>query len=274
MVVLDASCGAGGHASELLARIRPGGFLVGTDRDAEILPHAKRRLEAIGGEFHLECALFTETPDVLARRGLAGALDRALFDAGASSYQLDTPRRGFSFDRDGPLDLRMGRGCTQTAAEFLARASRDELEAVLRERGEEPFAKRIADAVVRERAKRPVLRTRHLVEIIERAVPKRTWRIHPASRCFLALRSKINFETEELEAGLEGVMGELRPGGRIGVVGFQSLEDRIVKRAFQAGVRSGVLRDVTGGAVGPTPDEVRRNRRSRSAKLRVAEKTG
>lgn len=271
-VVLDATVGGGGHAIELLRRILPSGVLLGMDRDREILPFARRALRAVGGEFHLAWAVFSELPSVVERWGARGRLDAALFDLGVSSLQLETARRGFSFERDGPLDLRMGRGAPESASELLARVSQEELERILREYGEEPRASGIAAAVVQERRRRPILRTRHLVEIVERVVSRRPRRIHPATLTFQGLRIAVNREAEELEAGVTAALGELRPGGRIAVISFHSLEDRWVKRAFREGARSGALLEVTRGAVQPTADEIRRNRRSRSARLRVAEK--
>jgi 16S rRNA (cytosine1402-N4)-methyltransferase len=271
-IVVDATVGAGGHAAELLRRVRPGGVLFGLDRDREILPFARRRLRAVGGEFHLARAVFSELPTILQRWGARKQLDIALFDLGFSSLQVDSARRGFSFERDAPLDLRMGKGAEESARELLARVSEEELERILRVNADERYARRIAAVVVRERRRRPILRTRHLVELIERAVPRRPARIHPATKTFQALRIEVNREKEELEAGVTAAASELRTGGRLGVISFHSLEDRFVKRFFRDGVRRGELSDVSGGAVRPSEGEVRRNRRARSARLRVVAK--
>jgi len=270
--VVDATVGAGGHAARLLQAVRPDGLLVGCDRDRAILPFARRRLEAVGGRFHLVWSCLSELPDVLVRFDLRGRCDFVLFDLGVSSLQLDDSRRGFSFDRDGPLDLRMGRGAGDPAHVRLERSGEAELAELFRRYGEEPHAERIARAVVAEREHRPILRTRHLATIVERAVPRRPIRIHPATRVFQALRIAVNRELDELADGIPAALSGLAPGGRFAVLSFHSLEDRIVKRAFRDGVRAGHLQLVVKGAVTPSPEERRRNRRSRSAKLRVVER--
>lgn len=272
-VVFDGTVATGGHSSLLLGPIQPGGILIGTDRDRDVLPFARRRLGEIGGAFHLVWATLSEIPDVLDRFGLAGRVAAALFDVGVSSLQLDRTSRGFSFDRDGPLDLRMGRGADRSAADLVAKLGEAQLEQIFREYGEEPRAAEVAREIVRERSRRPILRTRHLAEIVERVSPRRSARIHPATRVFQALRIECNHELDELRLGIEAMLEQgLAPGGRLAVLSFHSLEDRIVKNAFRDAVRSGRFEAVVKGAIGPSTQERRRNRRSRSAKLRVVAK--
>lgn len=270
-VVLDATVGAGGHSARLVEVVGPGGLVLGIDRDREILPYARQRLASAGGRFHLVWGLFSEIPLVLERFGQSGRVSGMLFDFGVSSLQLDRADRGFSFDRDAPLDLRMGRGAEQPASELVNRLGVDALASLLEDFGEEPRAHAIAEAIVQERARRPVVRTRHLAEIVDRVAPRRGSKTHPATRTFQALRIAVNRELEEIEAGLAAAYDGLRPGGRLAVISFQSLEDRLVKRSFKEGVRAGRLKEVVKGAVSPSADERRRNRRSRSAKLRVVE---
>lgn len=273
-VVLDGTVGSAGHSAKLVERVGPRGLLLGLDRDREILPHARRRLATAAGRFHLVWALFSEIPEVLERFDVAGSVAGMLFDLGVSSLQFDRAERGFSFDRDAPLDLRMGRGADEPASALVNRLGVEALVTMFEEFGEEPRARAIAEAIVQERGRRPVVRTRHLAEIVDRVAPRRGAKIHPATRTFQALRIAVNHELDEIDAGLAAAFDGLRPGGRLAVISFQSLEDRLVKRAFKEGVRAGRLREVVKGALKPSAEERRRNRRSRSAKLRVVEVVG
>jgi 16S rRNA (cytosine1402-N4)-methyltransferase len=273
-VALDATVGAGGHAAELLERILPGGLLVGCDRDREALALARRRLAPVGGRFHLAWATLSEIPQTVSRFELQGRLDLVLFDLGVSSMQLDRTERGFSFERDAPLDLRMGRGRGESAAELLERSSAEEIERILREFGEEPRAEAIAREIAKERSRAPILRTRQLARLVERVASRGSARLHPATRVFQALRIAVNDELDELRSGIRAAASELAPGGRFAIVSFHSLEDRIVKREFRELVRSGDHAEVVKGVVRPSSDEVRRNRRARSVKLRVIRKEG
>ena len=269
--IYDGTVGAGGHSRALLARVGPDGLVLGVDRDRRILPYARRSLEAIGGRYHLAWGLLSELGVVAERFGVAGRLDAVLFDLGVSSLQLDDSGRGFSFDRDGPLDFRMGRGADRPAHEVVQRSSATELEKIFAELGEEPRAREVAEAIVRERSRRPILRTRHLAQVVESVLPRRG-KLHPATRIFQAIRITVNRELDELAAGIEAALGELAPGGRLGIVSFHSLEDRIVKQAFRDASRTDDFRLVMKGAVTPSSGERRRNRRSRSAKLRVIQR--
>lgn len=270
-VVVDGTVGAGGHAASLLAALAPGGTLIGIDRDAAILVHARRALEAAvaraGGrvEFRLFHASFSRMQEVLHKEAL-GQCDRVLLDLGVSSLQLDTAERGFSFSQDAPLDMRMDQddGKNPSAAQWLARAAEAEIARVLWELGEERFSRRIAREIVAARRRAPIERTGQLREIVERCVPRGRGRIHPATRTFQALRMLVNDELGELERGLAAAAAVLRPGGRLAVISFHSLEDRIVKNFLRAGFALPHKKPIQAGA-----DEVRTNPRARSAKLRV-----
>lgn len=284
-VYLDGTFGRGGHARALLARLGAGGRVLALDRD----PDAIAAAEVLAGRdsrLSVEHAAFSEVEAVVRRHGLHGAVDGLLLDIGVSSPQLDRPERGFSFSSDGPLDMRMDTSSGETAAQWLARAKETEVARVLREYGEERFAWRIARAIGHARAESPVLTTRRLAEIVAAATPSREPGKHPATRTFQAIRIYINRELEELRTCLDAVCGLLPAGGRLVVISFHSLEDRIVKRfirdeargeRFPRGVPVTVretharLRPV-GKAVRPSEREVASNPRARSAVMRVAER--
>jgi len=267
---IDATLGLGGHAAAILPRILPGGRLLGIDCDAEALAQAAARLAAFRGHFELVHGNFRDLGELASRAGIAKA-DGVLFDLGLSSYQLEAPSRGFSFASDGPLDMRMDRGGRTTAARLIARSSVAELERILREFGEERFARRIARALVERR--KELRTTRDLASLVERVVPRRERRIHPATRTFQALRIAVNDELGALEAALKGLPRWLAPGGRVAVISFHSLEDRIVKQAFRDHEAAGEVEVVTRKPLRPSAAEVATNRRARSARLRVAERT-
>ena len=276
MTVVDGTVGAGGHAREIARAIGPTGLLIGLDRDAEILARAHETLSPLSGDspalsgsgeragFRLHHLSFARIQEALEAEGLRDC-DRVLLDLGVSSPQLDVPERGFSFMQDGPLDMRMDRSAGPTAAEWLHQVSERELARVLADYGEERFARRIAGHLVEQRARKPLRRTGQLVEAVLRALPgpARRQRIHPATRTFQAIRIAVNDELGELQRGLEQAHACLRPEGRLVVISFHSLEDRIVKRFLRERMQLPFRKPIV-----PSDEESRRNPRARSAKLR------
>ena len=265
-VVLDGTVGAAGHAAAFAAAIAPSGVLIAIDRDREILTHAQARMAAAPVRVLFFHRPFSELAACLEEAGHP-RVDRMFLDLGVSSYQLDTSERGFSFMRDAPLDLRMDRSRGHSAAAFLARCSEDELYRVLRELGEEPFAGRIARSLVAAREHGPIERTTELADLVARAVPafRRRGRLHPATQTFMALRMAVNQELEQLDAALAASLRCLKPGGRLGVISFHSLEDRRVKEHMRAH-----MDPLTRKPVQAADAEVARNPRARSARLRIA----
>lgn len=275
-VYCDATVGLGGHAAAVLERAAPGGRLVGIDRDAGALRLASERLGRFGQRVMLVHARFGAIRAVLERAG-AIPIDGCLVDLGVSSMQLDNPERGFSFRHGGPLDMRMDQSQGETAAEFLRRVDASELEAILRDLGEERYARRIAAAIVTERGCKDLGTTSALAALIARVVPSREASKDPATRSFQALRIALNDELGELERFLADVPCCLRPGGRLVVISFHSLEDRVVKRRLRALASKEAaggphLRLLTKHVVVASDEELQRNPRSRSAKLRAAER--
>ncbi|MDD5559462.1 16S rRNA (cytosine(1402)-N(4))-methyltransferase RsmH [Candidatus Methylomirabilis sp.] len=273
---LDATVGLGGHAEALLTRSEPTGHLCGIDRDAEALAVAKSRLRQFGDRVELFQGDFAMLSAVAAENGW-GPFDGILFDLGFSSFQLDDASRGFSFMKDGPLDMRMDRqGGGKSAADLLARLSERELARLLQEYGEERWARRIASRIVEERRKQPLTSTAQLVRLVAAVVPRRAWprRIHVATRTFQALRIAVNDELTRLTHGLQDAIELLATGGRICIISFHSLEDRIVKETLRGWARSEPPRVhlLTKRPVVPTEREIEANPRARSAKLRAAER--
>jgi 16S rRNA (cytosine1402-N4)-methyltransferase len=283
-LLVDATVGLGGHAEALL-RAEPGFQLVGLDRDPEALTRAGERLEPFGDRVQLVEETFDRLPLVLRRLGL-GAPVAVLADIGCSSLQLDSAERGFSFAADGPLDMRMG-GTGPTAADLLERAEWEELVRILRDYGEERRARAIARAIVRRREQEPLRTTTQLSRLVEDVIGGRERRIHPATRTFQALRIAVNDELGQLERFLEPAIRDLKSGGRIAVISFHSLEDRIVKHSLRrlAGRCTcppdfpvcrcnpqRVVEVLTPSPVRPEEEEIDRNPRARSARLRAAEK--
>lgn len=283
---VDCTFGRGGHSRALLRRLNAGGRLLALDKDPQAVAHAHR---ALGADERFSCAhgSFSGLGELAERRGLRGAVDGVLFDLGVSSPQLEDAARGFSFRRDGPLDMRMNPAEGAGAADWLRRVSAAELRAVLRDFGEERYAGRIARAVVAARAAGPVATTRQLAGLIEAAVPAVEKNRHPATRAFQAIRMYVNNELNELAAALAQAPQVLRSGGRLAVISFHSGEDRIVKRFIkdQSGAdpypaylpipaaQARPKMRAVGRPLRPTQEEVNANPRSRSAVLRVAERT-
>ncbi len=272
----DGTVGAGGHAARILPLLGKSGFLLGIDRDPEALAIARRRLAEIDVPCQLVQGTYSQIREHLTAAGRApeGALDGLLLDLGVSSMQLDRPERGFSFMRDGPLDMRMAVGQGESAADYLRRASTDELETVLREFGEERAARRIARAIDKARRSGALETTAQLADLVARVLAPKKRKIHPATRTFQALRIAVNQELDELGRVLRDLDRILRPGGRFVVLSYHSLEDRIVKRWGQAVVREGLFRWLEAKPLRPGRDEVAANPRARSARLRALVRTG
>jgi 16S rRNA (cytosine1402-N4)-methyltransferase len=285
-ILVDTTLGLGGHADALLTA-HPSLTLVGLDRDPDALARSGERLAPHGDRVHLVHAVYDELPDVLARLRL-GPVAGVLMDLGVSSMQLDVASRGFAYSQDAPLDMRMDQTASLTAAEVLNTYPPGELVRILREYGEERFAKRIVERVVRERARSPFTSSGRLVELLYEAVPAASRRTggHPAKRTFQALRIEVNGELDVLRAALPAALGALRLGGRIVVESYQSLEDRLVKHAFAALAKSrtpeGVpvelpghgpqIRLLTRGAEQANEQEIEHNPRAASVRLRAAER--
>ena len=274
---VDATLGAGGHAAAILERTSPDGFVLGIDRDTEILGLAATRLAIYAGRFELVHGNFGDLSAILARAG-RGPVDGVLVDLGLSSLQLDLAERGFSFRADAPLDMRMDRGEPGTALDLVATASEEELANIIYEYGEERKSRRIARAICRERERGGALTTQRLADAVAGAVGGRGPRgghIHPATLTFQALRIAVNGELEALAAMLAALPAVLAPGGRAVVIAYHSLEDRAVKQAFRALAPIARTREprpftlLTRKPERPGAEELQRNPRSRSARLRA-----
>ncbi len=290
---LDGTLGLGGHSEGLLLQAErlgcTGVELLGLDRDAAALVLAKERLAPFGTAVHTSHTAFSAFAGALDALGW-DAVDAALVDIGVSSMQIDEAERGFSFAADGPLDMRMDAGRGQTAATLVNKAPVERLKTIIAEYGEDPMAGRIARAIEDARARKPLETTAELARVVEGAYPAKwraTSRNHPATRTFQALRMAVNDELGELQSFLQGIVPRLRPGGRLAVISFHSLEDRMVKHFFRdeaTGCRCprhvpvcvcnhvATLRVITRKPVCPGAEELARNPRAGSAKLRVAEK--
>ena len=282
--VIDCTVGMGGHARALLEAVGPSGRVIGLDRDAESLGVAAESLKEFGDGFVPLHADYRDLARILGE-GSFGPVQALLADFGFSSFQMDSPERGFSFSSDGPLDMRLDRSRGPTAAQLLAAWDEAEIARVLKSYGEERAARRIARAVVRERQRKPITTTLQLARLVEAATPEaRRFRIHPATRTFQALRIAVNRELEGLEEFVEQACRVLAPGGRAAFISFHSLEDRAVKQTLARLTphcvcppalprcvcgRKGIVERVTRKAVRPSPEEIAANPRSRSARLRV-----
>ena len=284
-IYIDCTVGAGGHAERILELTSPDGVVIGIDQDEDILKIAEERLKRFGERIRLMHGNFSDIKGIMKDE----RADGILFDLGVSSYQLEDKDRGFSFMSDAPLDMRMDKKAGITAADIINRSSERELSDIIFKYGEERFAKRIASFIVMERERKPIATTLQLSDIVIKAIPARfrPRDIHPATRTFQALRIAVNRELEILEKSLLNAVDILKPKGRICVISFHSLEDRIAKRTFQrlekgcicppkipicqCGIKPSI-KIITKRPVTPSEMEIKANPRSRSAKLRTAEK--
>ncbi|HYL70909.1 MAG TPA: 16S rRNA (cytosine(1402)-N(4))-methyltransferase RsmH [Candidatus Dormibacteraeota bacterium] len=287
-IAVDGTFGGGGVTAALLERVLPGGRVIAVDRDPDAVAMGRRRFAQQRDAVTVVQGDFAEIDSIVESRGVDAA-DIVVLDLGLSSIQLDDPNRGFSFLLDGPLDMRMDREQGATAADLVNEWSLDDLAAVIRDYGDERWARPIAHAIVRARERAPVTRTAQLRELVASTVPRRHWpkRIHPATRTFQALRIAVNHELVSLERGLQASIRILRPGGRLGVISFHSLEDTLVKNSLHVAAQNCVcppqqphctcahratLLLPSRKAIRPDAGELEQNPRARSARLRVAEK--
>lgn len=283
---VDGTAGGGGHAEAIARQLGDSGRLLALDRDAEAVARVRARLALYGQRVCVEQGNFANMEDIAHNQGMKQA-DGILLDLGMSSFQVDKPERGFSFMNDAALDMRMDRAQAVTAADLIRRLDEQELADIFWRYGEEPAARRIARAIVTERVQTPIERTGHLARVVERAVGGRRGKIHPATKVFQALRMAVNTELESLEQGLESALRLLAPGGRLAVISFHSLEDRVVKHTLQAHAgrwenlpaggrrwagKLPAVNLVTRHPLTPSSEECEQNPRARSAKLRVAER--
>jgi 16S rRNA (cytosine1402-N4)-methyltransferase len=285
---VDGTLGGGGYAEAILHATAPDGILIGLDWDGDAIERARHSLRDFGQRLHLEKASFAELDKILGTHSW-GPVDGIVIDLGVSSFQLNDPGRGFSFMQDGPLDMRMNRDIPRTAADLVNTLTQKDLERLIVQLGEERWARRIAGAIVSRRKSHPFSRTLELADVIRKVVPKTkdTRRIHPATRTFQALRLAVNEELEALERFLSFALDILKPEGRLCVVAFHSLEDRIVKLKFREWAKScrcpvnvmpcrcegrPMVKLLTRKALRPDEEEIVANPRARSARLRAVEK--
>ena len=287
-VYVDGTLGGGGHAFEVLKRLSDKGRLIGMDQDADAIAAASKRLSPFGGRAVIVRSNYEQMGGVLSDLGIREA-DGICLDLGVSSYQLDTPLRGFSYREDAPLDMRMDQRSERTAKDLVNTYSEGELYRMIRDYGEDRFAKNIAKHIVQNREKKEIETTGELTEIIRAAIPARIRATdgHPARRTFQALRIELNRELEVLKNSLDGMIDRLSPGGRLCVITFHSLEDRIVKNCFRSNEnpctcppdfpvcmcnKKSKGRVATRKPILPSPEEISENKRAKSAKLRVFER--
>ncbi|MFK8030268.1 MAG: 16S rRNA (cytosine(1402)-N(4))-methyltransferase RsmH [Gammaproteobacteria bacterium] len=286
-VYADATFGRGGHSLAMLEHIGSEGRLIAIDRDATAIEYGKTHFAEQHQQLQLIKSEFAQLGDVIAQYAPSGLADGVLLDLGVSSPQLDNAERGFSFRNDGPLDMRMDASAGQSAAQWLAKADVQEIRNVIKTYGEERFAHRIAAAIVKLRQEKPLTRTRELAACVESVVPRRKeQRIHPATKTFQGIRIYINDELGQLRKVLDDMLVRLAVGGRLAVISFHSLEDRIVKRFMRDQARSDIMYSgldyvpdeakarlkLVGKQIRATDEEIEVNPRSRSAVLRVAER--
>lgn len=272
-VIVDGTMGTGGHSEAILERIMPSGKLIGIDRDQDSLEVAKARLSNFGDACKYIYANFIDIDTVLAANKIK-KIDGLVLDLGISSFQLNDPKRGFSFQNEGPLDMRIDRNSHVSAYDLVNNLNEEEISSLLWHFGQERMANRIARFLVRERERHSIDTTTQLSEVVMKAMPYkyRFHRIHPATRTFQAMRIAVNRELETLEQVLNKAINILNKGARICVISFHSLEDRIVKLSFRKAASVGLVKIITPKPLVPQEDEVRQNSSSRSAKFRVAER--
>lgn len=272
-IVIDATLGMGGHAAAILEKILPGGKLIGIDKDEEALDIARDHLSYFAGSCSFIHDDFRNIDKAAASLDIAG-VDAILFDIGVSSYQLESASRGFSIRADGPLDMRMDRKSFISAYDLLNNLTEEEISSILWRFGQERFSRRIARNIVVARQRAPLSSTTQLAELVTKALPykARFYKIHPATRTFQALRIAVNRELDALDEGLKKAALLLKKKGRMCVITFHSLEDKIVKENFRELARTGNFRLVFKKVLRPGPDEFKSNPRSRSAKMRVIER--
>lgn len=272
-IIVDATVGTGGHGLKILERISPGGRLIGIDRDQESLAVAKERLHNFDYACEFVHGNFMDIDDILKKLNLK-KIDGILFDLGVSSFQLGDPQRGFSFQCEGPLDMRLDRRSYISAYDLVNNLNQDELSSLLWNFGQERWHNRIARLLVKERENHPITTTLQLKDIVTRAIPYkyRYYRIHPATRTFLGIRIAVNRELETLQIAINKVIEFLNKSSRICVISFHSLEDRIVKVSLRRLSQQGLIKIITPKPKRPKPEELKENPLCRSAKLRVAER--
>jgi len=288
-IYVDGTLGGGGHASEVCRRLGDRGRLIGIDQDQDAITAATERLKEFGEKVTIVRSNYEQIRDVLRDLGI-GKADGIYLDLGVSSYQLDTAERGFTYREDAPLDMRMDQRKTETAADIVNGYGEMELYRIIRDYGEEKFAKNIAKHIVKAREKKPIETTGELIEIIKAAIPMKMRAVggHPAKKTFQAIRIELNHELDVLNNSIDTMIDLLNPGGRLSIITFHSLEDRIVKNRFRENEnpcicppdfpvcmcgRKSKGKVITRKPIVPTEEEIEENKRSKSSKLRVFERS-
>lgn len=287
-IYIDGTFGRGGHSGEILKKLGDKGRLQAIDRDPQAIKAAEKYAD--DGRFSIAYNTFSEIKQVAEEAGLIGQVDGILLDIGVSSPQLDDAERGFSFMKDGPLDMRMNPNAGRSAAQWLAEAELEDITWVIKTYGEEKFGRRIAHKIIETREHTPITSTAQLAKLIDEAVPVKDKHKHPATRAFQAIRIYINSELEEIETALHASLEVLKPGGRLVVISFHSLEDRIVKQFIKkqskgealprglpltdAQLQQKLTLKAVGKAIKPGAEELARNSRARSSVLRIAQRLG
>ncbi len=274
-IIVDATLGTGGHSFEILKRITPGGKLIGIDRDEDSLAICRKRLSEFSSSCEFVHGNFVDLDQILEKLGI-DKVDGIVFDLGISTYQLKDPERGFSFQQEGPLDMRLDKSSYISAYDLVNNLNESEISNMLWSFGEERWHNRIARILVEERRNQPISTTSQLANLVMRAIPYRYrkgyYRIHPATRTFQAVRIAVNRELEILETAVKKAVAILGKKAKICVISFHSLEDRVIKHTFRALKADGLIDIVTAKPLTPAPGEVIANPSSRSSKFRVAER--